>query len=195
MVRWLPVSFAAIFTAGLLGAPKPEVKKPPVYMPTAVGTTWVYDDEGQEWAEEVTKAEVKGDQTVVTIRCGAPGESAIDRTVAVSAAGVFERAHGPYKFDPALCLLKLPAKADQAWNEKLAPQKGLTLNYEGRRVAGAPEKVVVPAGTFEAVPVRLEISAEDDVKLERPRVLHTMWWAPDVGVVRLQAEGIDRKLK
>jgi hypothetical protein len=59
---------------------------------------------------------------------------------------------------------------------------------------GDAEKVGVPAGTFEAVPVRLEQTSQNGKRLDKPEVT-TWWWAPDIGVVRVQSTGVDRKLK
>jgi hypothetical protein len=182
-----------VFVVSLSAAPAPKAKGPPSYQPTGVGARWEYDDGDRGWTEEVTKAETKDGETVLTIQFGGqPGRLASERTVAVSGAGVFNRSTGKFTYDP-VCMLKLPAKAGQSWEVSLAPQVGL-IGYEGTMTAGAAEKVVVPAGTFEAIPVRLEMVSKNGRKLDEPEV-HTWWWAEGVGAVRLQSAGVDRKLK
>jgi len=190
MARWLPVLIAAVFTAGLLGAPRPKDMNPPVYMPTAIGTRWVYDDDGRERTEEVVAAEAKDGETVLTVR-HQTDQGEFNESVAVSGAGVFDRGTGKFRYE--ICRIRFPVKAGQSWDLSLAPQEGL-LSFAGTVTVGAVEKVEVPAGTFEAVPVRLEQTSQKGKKLDKPDVT-TWWWVQNVGVVRLQTQRTDRKLK
>jgi hypothetical protein len=190
MARWLPVLIAAAFIAGVLGAPKPKDTKAPVYMPTAVGTKWVYDDNGRDKTQEVIAAEAKDGETILTVR-HMTDRGEFNLTVAVSAAGVFGRGTGEHHFD--ICRLQFPVKAGKSWDVSLAPQEGL-LSFAGKVTVGTVEKVEVPAGTFDAVPVRLKQTSQNGKKLDKPEVT-TSWWAPDVGVVREKFDTIDLKLK
>ena len=183
----------AVALAAVRGAPKAkEAPKPATFQPVAVGTKWVYDDNGREWAEQIIGTESKDGETVLTVQFGGAAGAEAMRTVVVSAGGVFIRGTAKFIFDP-VCMLKLPVTAGRSWDVRQAPQEGL-MSYEGTMTAGAAEKVEVPAGTFEAVPVRLEVTAKDGRKLDQPAV-YTWWWAPDVGVVRLKSDTTDRKLK
>jgi hypothetical protein len=191
VAQWLSVFVAAVVTAGLLGAPRPkDPAKAPVFQPTTVGTRWVYDESGRELTQEVIAAEAKDGETVLTVR-HTRDRGGFNVTIAVSSAGVFDRGTGEFRYD--VCRLKFPVKAGQSWDVSLAPQKGL-LSFDGKVTVGTAEKVEVPAGTFEAVPVRLEETSRNGTKLDTP-VVTTWWWAQDVGVVRLQTQGTDRKLK
>jgi hypothetical protein len=190
LARLLTLIVATSFAASLVGAPKPKEVKAPVYMPTAVGTKWVYDDNGREWVEEVIKAEAKDGATLLTVRHTTAGNE-FDETVAVLPEGVFDRgnAHASYDF----CRLRLPVKPGKSWEVSVAPMKGV-LSLSGTTTVGDAEKVVVPAGTFEAFPVRLEQTIQNGKRLDKPEVT-TWWWAPDVGVIRVHSTGVDRKLK
>jgi hypothetical protein len=194
MVRPLAaVLVLVVALASAPAAPRPkDPPKPPVYIPTAVGTRWVYDHNGQELVEEVTGAVSKDGETVLTIQFKLAGQAEYPRTVAVSDKGVFDRGIHKFTYDP-VCLLRYPVQAGEAWDVTLGQQKGL-LGYEGKRTVGEPEQVSVPAGTFRAVPVRLEMASKNGRKLGDPEV-HTWWWARDVGVVRYQSRDTDRKLK
>ena len=161
-----------------------------MFQPTAVGTRWVYDDNGRDRTQEVIAAEAKDGETVLTVR-HMTDHGKFNLTVAVSAAGVFDRGTEELHYD--VCRLRLPVKAGQSWDVSLAPQEGL-LSFAGKVTVGTVEKVEVPAGTFEAVPVRLEQTSQNGKKLDKPEVT-TWWWVQDVGVVRLQTQGTDRKLK
>lgn len=188
MVRQLPLLAVALIASFAIAAPKPkEAGKAPVYQPTAVGTKWVYDDGGKDWTQEIVAAVFRDGETVLSIRMN----DQFNVTVAVTPTGVFDRGAADFVFD--VCQLRLPVKAGQTWEVRIAPQKGLQ-DYEGTMSVGKPEKVEVPAGTFQGVPVRLEQRSQNGKKLATPEVT-TWWWAEGIGVVRLQTGGTDRKLK
>jgi hypothetical protein len=188
MLRPLPLVAAALVASAAFAAPKPkQASKGPVYQPTAVGTKWVYDDHGKDWTQEIVDAVSRDGETVLSIRIN----DNFNVTVAVTATGVFDRGAAGFAFDT--CQLKLPVTAGQTWEVSIAPQPGL-LDFAGTMTVGRPEKVEVPAGTFEAIPVRLEQTSQNGKKLDTPEVT-TCWWAEGVGVVRLQSGTTDRKLK
>src|SRR3954454_1280403 len=75
----VPRPFALLVAIGLAavvaGAPRPKGADAPVYMPTAAGTKWVYDQNGQELVEEVTGAVSKDGETVLTVQLKMTGQA------------------------------------------------------------------------------------------------------------------------
>jgi hypothetical protein len=194
LTRLLTLLVAGGLAASLVGAPKLKKKEPPIYMPTAVGTEWVYDDNGRDWTEEIAAAKAgDGGERHLTIRYWAdPAEGAHEKTVVVSASGVFHQYAAGIYHDP-MCLLKLPLTPGQTWEVNLSLPE-FRFGYDATMTVGVAEAVKVPAGTFQAVPVRKETTTRNGRKLARPEVT-TTWWAPDMGVVRYQSGDTDRKLK
>jgi hypothetical protein len=190
MPRFLTLVVAVALNPAVIGAPKPKDPQPPAYLPTAVGSRWVYND---DWHEELAAADVRDDGIHLTIRYGTdPAFGEHEKTLVVSSNGVYRRSAAGIFFDP-VCILKLPVTVGRSWDVALAVPE-FRFEYGATVTVGASEVVKVPAGTFEAVPVREETTTRNGRKLARPEVT-TLWWARDVGIVRMQDESIDRRLK
>jgi hypothetical protein len=194
MCRTLATLLSAVLALSAApAAPRPkEAEDPKPYMPTALAAKWVYDDGGKVYSEEIVEAEDRGDRTLLTVRVVGPATPGLKRRLVVSADGVFDRGVGAFTYDP-VCVMKFPPKAGDEWELHVPVQVGLR-GYQGKATVGAAEKVVVPAGTFEAVPVRLEVTAANGRPLDEPEV-YTSWWARGVGVVKLRYPDGTRALK
>ncbi len=189
-------SFAALIASTVLvssagSAPRPKLPPGPEYFPTQVGTTWVYEQGGEESVRTVTAVASAGGETVATMTVTGRGEWA--ERVAVTPAGVYRRALGGSEFEPSLCLLQLPAKVGATW-DAVEPVRAGALAHGGRMTVGEEEAVTVPAGTFKAVPVRWEITTWDGEELEEPET-YTYWYAPGIGLVQFRAGMTVRQLK
>lgn len=174
--------------AAALAAPVPKDKAPlPDYFPTAVGTKWVYQRGSQaEFTVEITGAEKKEEQTLLTMR----DTNQVVKTYTVTSEEVVYRTKDQDNFD--IPLLRFPLKGGETW--KVAPPvKPGWIAYSGRMTVGEVEKVEVPAGTFQAVPVHFEITGYNDLKL-KPEV-RTYWYAPSVGLVKFKSATFEQVLK
>jgi hypothetical protein len=168
-------------------APVPKGAEPRiVYQPAKLGTTWVYESGKNLFTVKVTSVVVKGDRTTLTLSCGDPGDpkSATEELI-VTSEGVFRTALEEHRFDPPMCLLKLPAARGDSWPVKTnwttpdwAPgQRG--IEFRGSVLVAGVEKVTVPAGTFEAL--RVEARNDNGLFLGWHR-----WYAPGVGMVKIE---------
>jgi hypothetical protein len=167
-------------------APKP--KDPPkaqVYFPTEVGTTWKYHNGTDEHTEEITAVERKGEATLVTVTVKARGTW--DRVFAVTPGGLFVRNEGSFVYDPPFHRVKLPLREGVSWEAAEPPLKGL-LFKSGNMTVGKEEKVVVFAGTYQAVPVEWEIGTKLGRPLDKPEH-YTFWYAKDVGLIQTKHPG------
>jgi hypothetical protein len=189
-------SFAALVVCTLFlpsagSAPRPKLPPGPEYFPTQLGTTWVYEQDGDESVRTVSAVATTGGETIATLTVTGRGEW-VER-VAVTPAGVFRRALAGSEFEPSLCLLQLPAKVGAAW-DAVEPVRPGALAHGGRMTVGEEETVTVPAGTFKTVPVRWEITTWDGEELEDPET-YTYWYAPGVGLIQFRAGTTVRQLK
>jgi hypothetical protein len=86
-----------------------------------------------------------------------------------------------------VCLLKLPAKAGDEWEVRSTRNE---VEFKLTATVRKVEKVKVPAGTFEAVPVVLEGTVGGRT------ITATQWYAPGVGLVKVnQGETTIEELK
>ena len=164
----------------------PGAGKPVYYFPTQVGTKWVYDakHEADVCGKIVTASEEKDGRFLVTVKA-TNVDFVDDETVSiaqysVSKDGVFvvadflENKENEKRYDPPHCLLKLPHKDGNSWENKLYNK----TVYVAKKV----ETVKVPAGTFEAI--RVEVDAD-----------LVTWYAPGVGIVKYQHNAIDQEFE
>jgi hypothetical protein len=175
-------ALALVLTPSAPAAPVPThlmPKNPPLAVPTRVGSTWVYERDGQEVTLVVSKVEEKdGARLVTTERVGQDGTRVPHQVVSVSEGGVFLVTNEVGQvYDPPLCLLKLPHREGQAWEVKAGPP-GLALGT-GRMTAGPVEVVKTGSGTVRAARVELGSSPGGP-----PVIKATFWYADGVGLVR-----------
>lgn len=186
---------ALVLAGWSVAAPGSKAPADPNYYPTAVGTKWVYDVNGRDLTWEVTAAETKAGETLVTVTQKiADGEREQILKASVSAKGVYQLQMGPFQVDP-VCELRFPVKAGNSRAVDIPSQEGGLRGSTGTVTVGDAEDVDVPAGKFRAVRVDVTVTTVDGKPLAKPRRV-TRWYAPGVGLVKLTGEtGVSRVLK
>jgi hypothetical protein len=135
----------------------------------------VYDwGNGAERVEQVTAAEVKDGDTMVTIAVVVGDKVTPYSKVLVSAKGLFCGDGGLDVVKFPYPLLKVPAKPKDRWEWEVAGAGKVV-----RTVVGA-EEVEVPAGKFQAVRVEAEVPIGREATQKT-----TTWYAPEVGWVKM----------
>ncbi|MBX9623939.1 MAG: hypothetical protein K2X82_09005 [Gemmataceae bacterium] len=181
MPRLLAVLVVPVVLAAAPAAPVPEHIREAAgpYYPTAVGTKLVYALTTGEVADVVTAVErVPGGLLVTTRTCWPDGTEVARGTVRVTAKGLFEVAEGGQEHDPPRCLLELPSRAGRQWDLLRIGRDG-RIDHQFAVTAGGIEEVEVPAGRFRAARVDAECWG----------VPITCWYAPKVGLVRMDLSG------
>jgi hypothetical protein len=140
----------------------------PNYFPTKVGAKWIYDSDGREESEEITKVEYKDGAFLVTVhRVDGFGRES-DSKLKVSSDGVVQLAGLIGEKHPPELLVKLPHKPHQKWT-----------TFFGKAEAFGPERLMVAAGAFEVVRVEATIFT-----LKGQVITVNSWYAPKVGLVK-----------
>ena len=103
------------------------------------------------------------------------GEVQATGQVGVEAGGVFRYGFKGTEVSPPVCLLKYPVKEGSSWEtETTIGNQQYTVSARTR----SAEEVQVPAGKYQAIPVKIETTVKGD------KVSNTYWFAPDVGIVK-----------
>lgn len=183
MIRAVAVLVAvALVGSAALPAPVPDHIKPKkalLYFPTTVGTKWVYQSRDQEWTQVVTAVAEKDGVFVVTYdTLAADGTTEHQYKRAVSEYGISQVTGKQVKLDPKQLCLKLPHKELETWKDE-----ELEVIYKSLK----SERVKVPAGIFDAIPVEMETTTGHRV------LTVTEWYAPGVGVVKRSHGGVVMK--
>lgn len=174
--------FAVTLLAASLTAPVPKAKAPN-YFPLTVGNKWVYDQDGKEVSEEVTKVIADGKQTRVIVTCtDGPGNS-WEMEYIVADGAVSQPKNGLLTYDPPFRRVDLDLKPGAKWESVTLSVKG-SFVCSGEMVAGEEEEVKVPAGTFKAVPVVYTVTKVDGKRLKPKPLVYTDWYAEGVGLVK-----------
>jgi hypothetical protein len=185
----LPVIAALLTFAPAAPVPK-EKPREAFYYSTQVGTKWVYQTGDGEFTEVITAVEEKDGAKVLTIGREDNGKVSPWQKLSVSGKGLVRLAIGSNldEVKPSLCLLKLPVKAGNEWETPgTAPGPEMT----GKMTAHGPETVKVPAGTFNVIRVEWEWKYTG----RRDPYKATFWYAPEIGLVKLEHNGVARVLK
>jgi hypothetical protein len=174
MSRLLPLAILAASVAYAAPAPK---SKDSVYFPTKEGDTRVYEFRAGEkveaaYTDVVTKVEKKDGALHVTITRERVGTTPFVTTIAVSSEGLFRVAANDEKLEKPIPLLKMPAKVGTKWEADGGAKYTVTKE----------EEVEVPAGKFQAIRVELVTGTSKT----------TLWFAPNVGLIKMAGEGSDR---
>ncbi len=148
-------------------------------LPLKDGTTWTY----RTAAGQAIEVRILGASTVRTQVCRVQetsvGPQITQEHLAVTPEGLtafkVENAFGTLEYPTPILRAKLPFKAGDAWTVRLE-ESGRVNEYQYR--TDGPEKVVVPAGTFEAWKVTATLPGGD-----KPATVAT-WYAKGVGMVR-----------
>jgi hypothetical protein len=166
--------------------PKHLMKEPPVYFPLQK-VTWKYSGELERLGlffsrqEHITEIEELEDGSQITTV-----EAREICKLRVSSRGIVELARNGTTFDPPVVLLQLPARVGDSWTN--------TYNLRGSkfkevRTFRGPERVKVPAGTFDTL--RVDVT-ETTGGLSVPS---TYWYAPHVGIVKMEISATTFELR
>jgi hypothetical protein len=176
---------SGLFVAASLALAAPERKTadgPPPYLPTAVGATAVYRTTAGKLAMETTDtvkevAKTAGGVRVTVERTSGSGFRPAEEQTDVTASGLTRVRSGGRATDPPMPVLKVPAKAGDAWEWEATKADGEPAQKVKVKVLGE-EEVEVPAGKFRAV--RVEVEEEERGRTTRSEA----WYAPKVGLVK-----------
>lgn len=175
------LGYAGVVVAVLLGlssaAPLPKDAPKELYFPTTKGAKLVYKTGDAEEVEVITSVELKDGETIVTVcRELEGGKEAPYCKLSASADGLrlLEAGNGA-KYDPPLLVLRAPAKAGEKWDVDSSLRGG---EVKGSRTVVGMEKVVVPAGTFDAVKVEAAYTNGGEQRQG------TYWYVQGIGPVK-----------
>jgi hypothetical protein len=168
-------------------APRPKATtKDPVYFPTTEGTTLVYQfgaaggGVGEE-TQVVTKVEDKDGAKLVHVSNGGTKPLMVVR---VSKDGLELVEEVAQRYDPAWLMFKMPPKPDDKWDSKSTrPDIG---TIESSFAVGKPEQLVVPAGTYTAIPVTVTQTTGFGASFE---IKSVYWYVENIGWAKITLNG------
>ncbi len=211
MLRLLTATALAAGLAGLAFGPAPAAPvpaaQPAPFIPTAVGTKWVTGDPSKPDRDEdrthtVTAVERTKDRLLVTVAyrwqydinkaLRFPGQEGIpDIRVHEGADQYRATADGVYavarregvdgkweEYDRPRCEIKTPAVPGAEWVYENADR-----TYKVVSTVVGPERVTVPAGTFNAIRVRNRC-----VEKSGRVIVLSYWTAPGIGTVKTRID-------
>jgi hypothetical protein len=154
----------------------PKAVRAVLYFPTRVGDSRVYRYGEKEFTDTVSRVEQMGDAKVVTVTRSTGKEIVVAERVAVLEKGLAVLESFGWRLDPAVWVLKLPAKSGFEWTRERDSDTGKYLDI--RAICGS-EIIEVPAGRYSAVKVTLSTTLDNRQK-------GTFWFAPGVGLVKCE---------
>jgi hypothetical protein len=181
---------AAVGIAPAPAAPvPPEARKPLLYYPTRVGTELVYEKEGSEVTHVVTAVEEKDGAKIVSVgEVVAAGKPAPHEKMQVSEKGLIRMEITGQKITPPLVMLRVPHPKGDKW--EFTASGAWSGEVKGSKIVIGPERLTVPAGTFETIRV------ESAYTLNGQQLQATFWYSPIVGLVKLAPlQGVTMTLK
>jgi hypothetical protein len=190
LVLLVPVVLASSGCAVTGGAPGPAAAAP-TYQ---VGDRWVYRvRDGFRvpivWEEthEVTAASPQG----ITVSVTAKGPTVdVQRTETWAAPGIVVTGAvfdlETRRFEPPLVRYDFPLTPGESWNQHMRDPGNDTRPFGGiqRQVnVGGYERVTTPAGTFDAIRMRVFMRLDDETFWRHPtECTYLLWYAPEVGM-------------
>lgn len=182
-----------VLVAMAVAAPVPKAIKPATdYYPLRVGDKWEYvrnENADQVWIEEVTAVETVDGAKIGTVRIQPSNSNAVayDTKYKADKAGCSFYSHGEWLYDPPSLFVKAELKAGDTWE---SAYNFVNTDYQITVTVGEPEKVLVPAGEFTAIPV---VSSYKTPAGRRP---FTNWYVSGVGMIKQVANGrVTQELK
>ena len=158
-------------------------EKAPDYFPLKAGTKWSYevnqDGKKLKTTSQIAKVEAIDGKSVALLETTINGEVSATEHLATTEKGVFRQRVNGIELSPPVCVLKYPVKKDDTWETES------TIANEQLKVKGKVidnEDITVAAGKYKAFRVEIETSAAG------MRNITTLWFAPDVGVVKQSTE-------
>lgn len=178
MRRFVPAAVLLGVTAAF-AAPVPKAAKARREMlPLAVGNKWEYVSPDNPTAvsetREVTAVEEKDGAAYVTQKMS----NANTQVYRVDAAGTAVVKVGSGEYKSPRVILKPDMKEGDSWDWDAG-------GYTEVRTIGKAEKVAVPAGEFEAVPIQYRY-VQNGTDIQKG----TVWYAAGVGLVRIDYDGV-----
>jgi hypothetical protein len=171
-------------------------KKAEDYWPLKVGHKWVYQNADHPDAETVVTvaAEKKTDAgtryTLDWVTTVGMVKTTDREVVLVKPDGVYMAEVYGADLDPPVRNLKLPVKAGDEWTVDTRFGTS-TTTYKFK--VGKPEKVKVPAGTYDAVRVDWAGSGNSPFSDNKITIPGTKWFADGVGLIRVDVpEGLGK---
>ncbi|MBA4062649.1 MAG: hypothetical protein C0501_02865 [Isosphaera sp.] len=195
--RLVATAFLLVPLALAPAAPVPEhLMKPPPYHPTRVGATWVYQQGTELLTYTVSaSAEEVGGAAVTVVRVDGDRKSPHQK-VLVSSAGVTRTEYLETPFDGPDDLVRVPVRVGDRWETKVTGRRDRgdgrsdpELTLTAKRTVAKVERVEVPAGVFRAVRI------DGELTYNGRSYRATSWYAPHVGLVKLDQEEWSRVLK
>jgi hypothetical protein len=163
--------------ATLVAAPNPERAKPEFFVPTTVGTKWLYQKGNEDYTETITESKPDRGRVVIKVE----GRRADDRLfqtewIVVAPDGLFRARPSDLKSDPAECFYRIPNRSGDSWGVTRATKDGIVAN-ESWKVGGSSE-ISVAAGKFTAVEIEwTHVRAKDTLEVR-------YWYAEGVGLLK-----------
>ncbi len=164
---------------------KAETKdKAPDYYPLKVGNKWHYlvvlgNGRKVVFLHQITKVEEVNGKRLARMETVINGEIKNIEQIGVDVAGVFRYRSDDLPITPPACLLKYPVKEGESWTAELKiGDNPVTTNVK----VGNIEEVQVPAGKYQAISVRNEMTVDGSP------VRITSWYAPEVGMIKQSIE-------
>jgi hypothetical protein len=147
----------------------------PYYFPIKVGAKWVYewsDSSGKEEATlQVSAVKEQRGAYIVTVDSVSEDGNELVEVISVSKTGLCRLQLWNSKLNPPFRMLVLPFVKGRKWQND-------TANYKGSSVIERKERVVILAGTFDAIRVQSEYT------LDGNDLSRTCWYAPNIGLIK-----------
>ena len=187
----------AICSALGISAPIPRSLQEDYY-PTAVGSKWVYDVQFEDDNFEISRS-IKSQVAMGACKAIVIDETIIfdSRPITLTVAeiqvcqhGIFElERKGGHKFDPPLCMLKLPVVKNTKWPWEFGDRWKLAGESGQRTIVEIEEEIEVPAGKYKTVKVEWSGKVGGEVRSA------AYWYAKGTGEVMMKSDKYTRKLK
>jgi hypothetical protein len=180
------ISFVAAIVAAVpcsaqeAAKPAENPDKAADYYPTKAGTKWHYVGElnnGRKFLFlcQVAKVEEVDGKPRARVETVVNGQLRSAEQIGTDASGVFRYRSEDAPISPPAPLLKYPVKEGETWTAEFkVGDRPSTLNGK----TGKWEKVVVPAGTYQAIPVEIDMKTGDF------NVHMISWFVPGVGIIK-----------
>lgn len=170
---------AALMTSPLQAADK--VIPGSDYYPKTPGTQWTYkarvNDQTLTMINKVTKIENINGIEMSRVETSAGDNMVLaNEHISINEKGIYRNRINGSEPDPAVCILRFPIKAGDAWeiNSKVGNE-----TIEGTYKT-SNEDVTVPAGKYKTI----KVVSEADVKPSGQKIFNTVWMAEGIGIVK-----------
>jgi hypothetical protein len=190
-MRWIAGLFIVLVTALPVDAQVPQGKKKLAnYYPLKPGSKWTYQvDPGNgtkvEVINQIAKNEAIDGKSMARLEATVNGNVAATEHLTSTSEGIFRCRYNGVEVSPPLCIFKTPFKEGTTWetDASIGAQK-LTV----KSASGKFEDVTVPAGKYTTLPIMTETTVNGT------KIKATLWFAPDVGIVKQDTEIGDRSV-